>query len=157
MDNSTIHDIKKELSSRSAKDLVDICVRLGKFKKENKELLSYLLFEADDENGYVQKVKESITTEFEDLPKPNLYLTKKVLRKIIRGANKHARYMASKASEAEILIHVCSMIQSKKIPLQKSQVLYNLYAGLIKKINGIIDGLHEDLQYDLRKSLENLA
>ena len=156
MDNS-IHDIKKELITRPPKELVEICVRLGKFKKENKELLSYLLFEADDEAGYVSKVKESITIEFDDLPKPNLYLTKKVLRKIIRGANKHARYMASKSSEAEILIHVCAMITEKNIPLQKSQVLYNLYAGLIKKINGIIEGLHEDLQYDLRKSLENLA
>ena len=40
--------IKKELSGLSVQQLTDICLRLAKYKKDNKELLNYLLFDADD-------------------------------------------------------------------------------------------------------------
>ena len=40
--------LKTELNNRSPKELLEICLRLSKFKKENKELLTYLLLEADD-------------------------------------------------------------------------------------------------------------
>ncbi len=41
----TIKKIKDELSDKSASELMDICLHLSKFKKENKELLTYLLFD----------------------------------------------------------------------------------------------------------------
>ena len=58
MKAATIHEIKQELSTNKPADLVDLCLRLGKFKKENKELLTYLLFEAHDEQGYVTGLKK---------------------------------------------------------------------------------------------------
>ena len=39
----TVKKIKDELSHRSANDLMELCLHLSKFKKENKELLTYLL------------------------------------------------------------------------------------------------------------------
>ena len=38
--------IKKELHHLSSDKLMELCLRLSRFKKENKELLTYLLFES---------------------------------------------------------------------------------------------------------------
>ena len=49
MKTATVTELKKELKTRSQSDLVELCLKLSKFKKENKELLTYLLYEADNE------------------------------------------------------------------------------------------------------------
>jgi len=36
----TIHQLEKELKTRGPKEVLEICMRLAKHKKENKELLS---------------------------------------------------------------------------------------------------------------------
>ena len=59
MKAASLAQIKKELKLRSPQDIEELCLRLGRFKKENKELLTYLLFEADDEQGYIAHIKES--------------------------------------------------------------------------------------------------
>ena len=43
-----LQDIKKELQHLSSLQIADLCLRLSRYKKENKELLAYLLFEADN-------------------------------------------------------------------------------------------------------------
>ena len=48
--------IKDDLKLRSKEELEELCLKLSKFKKENKELITYLLFEASDENYFIQKV-----------------------------------------------------------------------------------------------------
>ena len=53
-------EIKQELNTLSAKELLELCLQLAKYKKDNKELLSYLLFEADDLPSYIAGVKEEI-------------------------------------------------------------------------------------------------
>jgi len=77
MKAASIQEIKAELSETNPRDLLQICLRLAKFKKENKELLSYLLFDAHDEAAYIKQVEALIDEGFDELPKPNLYLTKK--------------------------------------------------------------------------------
>ena len=74
---ASVNEIKQELDSLKPAALRDLCVRLARYKKENKELLTYLLFDAHDEQGYTDSIKEEIDREFEDLPKANLHLTKK--------------------------------------------------------------------------------
>ena len=56
MKASTVHEIKTELNHLKSDDLVELVLRLSKFKKENKELLTYLLFEAHDEQGFIKSV-----------------------------------------------------------------------------------------------------
>ena len=53
MKAANIHEIKLELSATKQPRLVQLCLRLARFKKENKELLTYLLFEAHDDAGYI--------------------------------------------------------------------------------------------------------
>ena len=60
MKAATVKELKEELSKCSQKELIAICLRLSKFKKENKELLTYLLYESKDETIYIENVKNEI-------------------------------------------------------------------------------------------------
>ncbi len=156
MKPATVHEIKQELITLPASALAELCLRLAKFKKDNKELLTYLLFEASDQAAYVENVKKEIDLGFEELPKPNLYLTKKSLRKILRTTAKEIRYMGSPQAEVELLTYFCSKIKGSDIPIHKNAVLNNLYQQQLKKIRGVIATLHEDLQYDYLRGLKGL-
>lgn len=157
MKAATVNELKQELAHQSPRQLIEFCTRLARFKKENKELLSYLLFEAHDEQGYIKAVKDDIDEQFAVIPQGNsLYLIKKSLRKILRMANKHIRYTGSKTGEIQLLLHYCCRLKQSGIPFRKSAVLLNLYQHQLKKINAAIATLHEDLQYDYRKELEGI-
>lgn len=156
MKPATVHEIKQELITLPASALAELCLRLAKFKKDNKELLTYLLFEASDQAAYVENVKKEIDLGFEELPKPNLYLTKKSLRKILRTTAKEIRYMGSPQAEVELLTYFCLKIRGSDIPIHKNAVLNNLYQQQLKKIRGVIATLHEDLQYDYLRGLKGL-
>lgn len=156
MKASTINEIKQELTELSPSRLVEICLRLAKFKKDNKELLTFLLFEAGDLTGYIEGVKRDIDQEFTELPKPNLYLTKKSLRKVLRITTRQIRYTGSPQAEVELLTHFLSKIRQAGIPVDKHPVLSNLYKMQLKKIHSVIGTMHEDLQYDYRRSLKAL-
>jgi hypothetical protein len=156
MKAATIQEIKKELNNLSPSRLEELCLRLAKFKKDNKELLTYLLFESEDLTEYIGNVKKEIDEEFKELPKPNLYLTKKSLRKILRITAKQIRYTGSPQAEVELLTYFCAKIKDSGIPIKNSPVLVNLYQQQLKKIQGVIDTMHEDLQYDYLKELKAL-
>lgn len=153
---AVISEIKQELSTLSAKELVDLCLQLAKYKKDNKELLSYLLFEAHDVAGFVAGVKEEIDMQFSELPRPNIYLTKKSLRKILRGITKYIRYTGTAEPAIEMLTHFCNKLQASGIPFKKHQLLLNMYNQQLKKIHALIDSLHEDLAYDYKKKMDKL-
>lgn len=156
MTAASLSDIKKELSSLEPKQLRDLCLRLAKYKKENKELLTYLLYEADDEATFVSNVNTEIDDLFETVPQTNLYLVKKVLRKILRIANKQIRYSGLAQTEVAVRIHFCANVKKAGIKLQNSQVLANLFAQQLKKIDAALAKLPEDLQYDFHHELEPL-
>lgn len=154
--SATIQEIKQELKSLPASRLTELCLRLAKFKKDNKELLTFLLFEAGDETAYIANVKKEIDEGFAELPKPNLYLTKKTLRRILRTTAKQIRYTASPQAEAELLTYFCRKLHDSSIPIADSPVLTNLYRQQLKKIRSVIATLHEDLQYDFLRALNGL-
>ncbi len=156
MKAATINEIKQELQSLPPSRLTELCLRLARFKKDNKELLTYLLFEAADEATYIDSIKKEIDGEFEGLPKPNLYLTKKSLRKVLRVTAKQIRYTGSPQAEVELLTYFLQKMQRSGIPFRDSPVLVNLYRQQLKKVRSVIDGLHEDLQYDYLRELQGL-
>ena len=148
MKAASVSELKKELNSLEHADLLKICLRLARYKKENKELISYLLFESHDEPGYVSMVKSETDELFETLPKSNVYLIKKVLRKILRILNKQIKYSESAQTELELRIYFCQSIRKHRLPLTSSQVLTNLFLGQLKKIDGVLNKLPEDLRFD---------
>ena len=157
MKTASISDIKQELTSASPKELLELCLRVIKYKKENKELLSYLLFEANDLPAYIENIKKDMDEEFTQINRSNLYFAKKSLRKILKTTNKYIKYTASKETEVDLLIYYCSKIKTSGIRINKSTALSNLYNNQIKKIKAVIDTLHEDLQHDYTKQLEQIV
>ncbi|MCK7555360.1 hypothetical protein MKQ70_10240 [Chitinophaga sedimenti] len=157
MKTATVNELKKELQEVPHARLVELCVRLSKHKQENKELLTYLLFEAHDEQQYVESVKAMMDEEFSQLSTAGLYFVKKNLRKILRITNKHIRYAASKPAEIELLLYFCRKVKTSGIRMRDSVAIMSLYASQLKKIGKLIDGQHEDLQYDYRRELEKLS
>lgn len=153
---ASVNELKEELKQLPVNRLVEICLRLAKYKKENKELLNYLLLESDDEQGYITQVKNEIREEFSMVNNSNLYFAKKTIRKILRITNKHIRYIGTKQAEAELLIYFCSVLKNSGIAFEKSTALNNLYHAQIKKASQAIDTMHEDLQYDYKKELDKL-
>ncbi len=157
MKASTVHEIKSELNALKAGELVELCLRLSKFKKENKELLTYLLFEGHDEPAFIKSVETEISEQFGEIPKSNsLYLVKKSVRKILRRTNKHIQYTGSKIAEVQLLLFFCTKLKESGIPIEQSTALVNLYQGQIKKIKKVLGNLHEDLQYDYVRQLEEI-
>lgn len=157
MKAATVNEIKTALESLSHPQMESLCLRLVKFKKENKELATYMLFEADNSNQYIQEVINDMTAGFADINASNLYFAKKSLRKWLREANKHVRYIGTKTAEVELLMAWCKLLRKSGIPYDKSPALVNLYLSQVKKIKKAIDGLHEDLQYDYTRALDALA
>jgi hypothetical protein len=156
MKTATVHELKQELQEVSHSRLLELCLRLARFKKENKELLTYLLFESHDEESYINSVKLVIDEGFDTLPAGGAYIQKKSLRKVLRITNKYIRYTGSKQAEAALLLYFCSRMRGAGIDIEKSTVLTNLYSQQLKKIDAALNTLHEDLQYDFRKELEAL-
>lgn len=156
MKAATINELKQELVNSSPTQLTELCLRLARFKKENKELLTYLLFEAHDTVGYIKSVKEEMDSQFEGMNKSNVYFIKKTLRKIIRTAAKYTRYSGLATVEIELLIYFLVTMKSLNIPIEKNPVLTNIYQNQLKKVNKAIETLHEDLQYDYLKEVRKL-
>ena len=156
MKAATIKEIKKELESLEPGQLAALCLRLGKFKQENKELLTYLLFDANNEQDYVNEVKNETTEEFHSIPNLNLYYAKKSVRRILRMVNKQIRYSGIPETELALRIHFCQEIKNSAVQMDKSPVLKNLYQQQLKKIQQVLSKLDEDLQYDYKSAVENL-
>ena len=152
----SLSEIKQELQGLNAKEIDELCLRLARYKKENKELLAYLLFDAQDPDTYAMHIKESMDEAFKEVNISNLYLAKKTLRKILRQINKQARFTLNKQTEAELRMHFCLTLKASGIPIHTNKALNNMYTQQVKKIRTALAGLHEDIQYDLMKQVEQL-
>ncbi|MBC7650400.1 MAG: hypothetical protein H7101_01475 [Deinococcales bacterium] len=156
MKTASLQEIKQELQHLNLKKVQDLCLRLAKYKKENKELLGYLLFQAHDEETYVQSIKDEIDELFTDINTSHVYFAKKSLRKILRIAGKQIKYSGNKQTEVEILLHFCCKLKSSGLAKEKNAVIHKLYLMQLKKVQKLIAALHEDLQYDYFRQIDNL-
>ena len=156
MKTATVKELKLELSTRSPKELLEICLRLSKFKKENKELLTYLLYESNDEEAYIQGVKIEIDHQFEQINNQNWYLIKKSVRKILRTTKTYIRYSKNKQTEVELLIHFCTRLKNMKPSIKNNHVLTNLMERQVQLIRKSLLSLHEDLRYDYESIMNEL-
>ncbi len=152
----TLKEISQELHNLSPKELRDLCLRLARFKKENKELLTYLLFESSDEALYVESVKKEIDLKFEQVNKKSYYFIKKGLRRILLTAKKYIRYSHNKKTEIDLLIYYCLKLKKFTPSIQRKAALRNLYLRQIAAIREKLGSLHEDLQYDYSLELKAL-
>jgi predicted CopG family antitoxin len=156
MKAASIQEIKQELQHLNLKEVQDLCLRLAKYKKDNKELLGYLLFQAHDEESYIQAIKDEIDELFTEINTSHVYFAKKSLRKILRIVSKHTKYSGHKQTEVEVLLHFCQRLKLSDLAKEKNAVIHKLYLMQVKKVQKLNAALHEDLQYDYLRQLENL-
>lgn len=156
MEIASISVIKKELKNLPAEDLQVILSRLAKYKKENKELLNYLLFEAFNENSFIQSVKEEIDEQFSNLNHSSFYLAKKTLRKVLKTTNKYIRFSGIKETEIQLLIYFCQKLKESRLNYKSSRVVFNMYINQVKRIRKVLAVLHEDIQFDYEEDIAAL-
>lgn len=156
MQVATLSKIRKELTHLPPEELIALINRLSRYKKENKELLDYLLFASADESQFIADVQEMISAEFDALNNRNLYWVRKSVRRILRVVNKYIRYSGLTETEIELRAHFCRVLSESEIPIQRSAALSNLYDREVERIAKAIDKLHEDVKTDYRGLLDEV-
>ncbi|MEO1053071.1 MAG: hypothetical protein AAFX87_20725 [Bacteroidota bacterium] len=157
MDTVNVRELKRELKDKSEEELIALCLRLAKFKKENKELLTYLLFESYDESAYVSGIKDEIDEHFDTINTQTYYYIKKSVRKVLRLIRKYARYSDSKETDIELRLYFCQKLHDFRPSIQRNRMLMNIYNREIEGIKKKISALHEDLQFDYQSALDELT
>ena len=156
MKAASLKELKSELVHCSQAELLQLCLQLAKFKKENKELLTYLLLEASNEEGYIETVQEEVDELFEEINTKSYFYMKKTIRKILRIVKTNIRYSKRKETEVELLLYFCKKLKAVRPSIKHSIVLNNLYERELTSIQKKISVLHEDLQYDYNTVLNDL-
>ena len=156
MKSANLREIKKELQELPPQQVMELCLRLCRFKKDNKELLTYLLFEAHDESTYVESVKQEIDERFEQVNRKSPYYVRKSFRSILSITRKYIRYSGNKETEVEVLLHFCSRLKEFRPDIRQNKRQLNIFLKLSEQIEKKISMLHEDLQYDFYRDLKRL-
>ena len=152
----SIKQLKDELSHRSSNDIKELCLHLARFKKKNKELLTYLLFECQDEESFIQTLKQEVDIQFDAINTNSFFYIRKSIRKILSSIKKHIRYSKKKETEAELLLYFCKKMKIFKPSINRSTRLLNIFDTQVRMIKKAIEKLHEDLQYDFQLELDEL-
>ena len=117
----------------------------------------YLLFDAQDEQAYIESIKYEIDDLMDEINTSQLYYAKKSLRKILRNINKYIRYSAHKETEIEVRLYFCQAVKKSSIAIAKSPVLVNMYNRQLKNIDKAMAGLHEDKQADYQHLINSVS
>uniref|UniRef100_UPI003592F22F hypothetical protein n=1 Tax=Aquiflexum sp. TaxID=1872584 RepID=UPI003592F22F len=153
---ASLSDIKKELSYLNEKELKDLILDLSKFNTDNKSYLFFKLFERENPRLFVEMVKEDIEFEFVKANTKHYHFAKKSAQAIRRKLNKLLKLTKDKTAQIELVLFFCEKMKLYGYLTFHHPVIENLYAMQIRKIEKLISGLHEDLQYDYQYQLEEL-
>ncbi len=156
MKAASIKELKDELKHKNTNELLELCLKLARFKKENKELLTYLLFEAHDEDQYIKAIKLEVDNMFQEINIKSFFYIRKSVRKILTSIKKYIRYSKKKTTEVELLLYFCLKLKNLKPSIKRSPRLQKVLETQIRLIENGMKTLHEDLQYDYNLELEEL-
>ncbi|ALJ03910.1 hypothetical protein APS56_01535 [Pseudalgibacter alginicilyticus] len=151
-----LKELKQELGAISNQELQELCLKLSRFKKENKELLTYLLFKSSDEDAYIQSIKNYMDEQFKIINTKSYFYIRKSIRKILTNTKKYIRYSQKKETEVELLLYFCEKLKNFSPSIKNSQQLINVYNRQLILAKKIVDTLHEDLQYDYKLIMSEL-
>lgn len=155
MDTASIKQLKDTLSTLGREELTRLLLRIVKFKKENKELLTFLLFEADDLDAYVYEISLEIKDEFENYRLKTAYYKRKGCRRILRMLKKYIKYAADKEVEVRLLLAYVTMVAESKTFISDKVIQKIAFRQLLLAEKSIVK-LHEDLQYEYKLEFEEL-
>ncbi len=153
---ASIKIIKTELAGLTNKELIELITTLLRFKKDNKELLTYLLFDSKDETGYVNNVKAVMESEMEIVNRYKVRQSLKTIRKALRNTRKAIKISGKTETEVQLLLHFLTILKNKNLPFYRFKALTLIYERVINNIKKAIGELHEDLRYDYGVELERI-
>lgn len=156
MKAATLNQIKKELETIAPPKLMALTLQLIKYKTENKELISYLLFDEDDQSTYISDIKHDISEMLSTIKGMPPYMVKRTLRKALKFIAKYSKYMGSKDAEAELLIHFCRIVHQAGISRYTYKAVLNIYTNTLLKVQKLLPNVHEDLKTDFEEEIINL-
>ena len=156
MDTASIKQLKDTLSTLGREELTGLLLRMVKFKKENKELLTFLLYEAGDLDAYVYETSQEIKDEFENYRLKTAYYKRKGCRRILRILKKYIKYAADKEVEVRLLLAYVSMVAESKTFITDRVIQKIAFRQLLLAEKSLVK-LHEDLQYEYKLELEELT
>ncbi|MCF8257231.1 MAG: hypothetical protein K9J06_06740 [Flavobacteriales bacterium] len=157
MTHATLAQLRKELGTRDRHELAALCLRLAKFKKDNKELLHYLLFGSENEERYLTDVKAELADVFASVNPSTPYLAKKTIRRALRMLDRFARYSSIPETEIELLLFFCERFNALGRNIRTDRTLQNLYQRQLVRIGKLVGTLHPDLQHDYALRIERLG
>ncbi|MCF8465490.1 MAG: hypothetical protein K9G41_11655 [Flavobacteriales bacterium] len=156
MKSASLAEIRKELKNLSREEIIGLCEALIRYKRENKELLNYLLFESMDEDSYAAAIKEDVSEAFAATNTSGFYLAKKSIRRALRIADKYIKYSERPETELDVRLHFCEEMNALDLNFKRSKVLVNLYERQVTKIEDAYSVLHQDLQFEFKSRVEAL-
>ena len=151
----SLANIKKELVQRNEAELVDLVLQLSKLNRDNKAYVYFKLFEADDQELYLTMVKEDLEEAFQNANLKSYFSAKKSAQAIRRMMNKTLNLTKDKVTTIELIFFFCEKIIEFGYLKFNHPVINNLYASQVKKIEKLVAGLHEDLQFDYQETVHN--
>lgn len=156
MQVASLKEFKDELKHLDKNELSNLILHFIRFKKDNKELLQYLLFETHRESDYIQEIKNEIEDAFKNINNSSYFLMKKTIRKQLRLLKKYLRYSKKKTTEVELILYFCNELLELDPSIKYNKVLLNIFDREIIRMEKMIQTLHEDLQYDYLREIEDL-
>jgi hypothetical protein len=151
-----LSDLKKELLELSKPELIQLCLRVAKLKRENKELLAYLIFDSEDPIFYAQKLKPEIKEVFEQPFQHAYYLTKSI-RKAMRLITKYYRFTSNKQGETELLIYLVEEFYLSWRNEYRYQALGKVIYRCLEKAQSNLKKIDEDFRADFENPIIELA
>lgn len=153
---ASLAEIKKELSHLSENELKTLILDLSKFSTDNKAYLFFKLFERDNPRLFIEMVMEDIEFEFVKANTRHYHFAKKSIQAIRRKMNKLLKLSKDKTAQIELILFFCEKMRLYGYMEFNHPVIKNLYSLQIGKIEKLISGLHEDLQYDYEFQIDEL-
>jgi hypothetical protein len=153
---ASLAEIKKELSHLSEIELKNLIIDLSKFSTENKSYLFFKLYERDNPSLYVEMVQDELEMEFVKANTRHYHFAKKSIQAIRRKLNKYLKLSKDKSAQIELILFFCEKMRLYGFMEFNHPVINNLYTLQISKVEKLISGLHEDLQYDYEFQIDEL-
>ncbi len=148
--------IRDELSILSHKELVSIVTSMVKFRKENKELITYLLFDSKDEAGFVRSTIAEIDEAMSSINRFNAKQQIKHICKVLRLIRKAIKISGKHDTAVQLLLHFCKIFKEKNIPIYRFKGLNLIWDRCLSQIETELTKVHEDLRYDYNYELSQL-
>ncbi len=144
----SIGEVKKNLKHLTDDELSALLIKLAKYKKVNKEYLSFLLLNESNEDLYVEEVKEHLTELLDNINQSSIQYAKKTLRKVLRVLKQCSAFSEKDVTQLELSVFFCNELNKLQRSIRNHSIVQGMYNREVTKIDKIMKCMHEDLVAD---------